>query len=45
MIGLAILEPEDAAQANGVKRFDQALDGLLDPGGILEFMRDFASRM
>ena len=44
-MGLAILNPEDEDQANGVKRFDQALDGILDPEGILEFMRDFASRM
>jgi hypothetical protein len=44
-MGLAILNPEDEGQASGVKRFDHALDGLLDPEGILEFMRDFASRM
>ena len=44
-MGLAILNPEDEGQASGVKRFDQALDGLLDPEGIVEFMRDFASRM
>ena len=44
-MGLAILNPEDEDQVNGVKRFDQALDGILDPEGILEFMRDFANRM
>jgi len=44
-MGLAILNPEDEGQASGVKRFDQALDGNLDPEGILEFMRDFANRM
>ena len=44
-MGLAILNPEDEGQASGVKRFDQALDGFLDPEGILEFMRDFANRM
>ena len=43
-MGLVILNPEDEGQASGVKRFDEALDGLLDPEGILDFMRDFASR-
>ena len=44
-MGLAFIEPEDQGPNSGVKRFDQALDGLSDPEGILDFMRDFASRM
>ena len=30
-MGLVILNPEDEGQASGVKRFDEAFDGLLDP--------------